>query len=180
MSEHLASPFDFNGNTWITFHLKKTKMYYQQVHNYFTIPVLFALSVAAYPALRISPVETVLPLVILSFLSFSYTTPWDNYLVAKGGWSYPENSVMALVGYIPVEEYMFFVIQTLITGLLWTVYRWFAIKVPLAGMFRSSPAFKYLVLSFLGLVVAIAYGYAIPKSSTFYLGMILSWSLPVL
>jgi 15-cis-phytoene synthase / lycopene beta-cyclase len=155
-------------------------MHYQQIHNYLTLPVLSALLVFVYPAMMISPFETMMPLAILCFLSFSYTTPWDNYLVAKGGWSYPDNSVMAIIGYIPVEEYAFFIIQTLITGLLWTAYRWFTIKVPLFGMLRSTSTFKYFVLSCLGLITAISYHYAIPDTPTFYLGMILSWSLPVL
>ncbi len=55
-----------------------------------------------------------------------YTTPWDNYLVARGVWWYNPALVTGLtLGYVPVEEYTFFVLQTLLTGLwvLWIVRR---------------------------------------------------------
>lgn len=46
-----------------------------------------------------------------------YTTPWDNYLVATGVWYYNPKLVLGLTfGYVPAEEYSFFVIQSLMTG----------------------------------------------------------------
>ncbi len=46
-----------------------------------------------------------------------YTTPWDNYLVASGVWYYDPKLVLGLTfGYVPAEEYTFFVVQTLMTG----------------------------------------------------------------
>jgi lycopene cyclase domain-containing protein len=51
-----------------------------------------------------------------------YTTPWDNYLVANGVWSYDPQRVLGVVwGWVPVEEYAFFVLQTLMTG-LWLLW----------------------------------------------------------
>lgn len=53
------------------------------------------------------------------FLAVTYTTPWDNYLVATNVWWYDEEHVIGLtLGYVPIEEYTFFVVQTLFTGLL--------------------------------------------------------------
>lgn len=52
----------------------------------------------------------------------AYTTPWDNYLVASKVWWYDRKLVNGLVlGYVPIEEYSFFVLQTLLTG-VWTTY----------------------------------------------------------
>ncbi|PJF35645.1 MAG: lycopene cyclase domain-containing protein [Candidatus Thermofonsia Clade 1 bacterium] len=46
-----------------------------------------------------------------------YTTPWDNYLVATRVWWYaPELVTGLLIGYVPIEEYTFFVLMTLLTG----------------------------------------------------------------
>jgi lycopene cyclase domain-containing protein len=46
-----------------------------------------------------------------------YTTPWDNYLVATGVWWYdPDLVIGLLLGWVPVEEYAFFILQTLMTG----------------------------------------------------------------
>ena len=46
-----------------------------------------------------------------------YTTPWDNYLVFKEVWNYPPQRVLGRLLYVPYEEYAFFLLQTLITGL---------------------------------------------------------------
>ncbi len=48
-----------------------------------------------------------------------YTTPWDNYLVATRVWSYNPARVWNIVlGYVPLEEYLFFVLQTILTGVM--------------------------------------------------------------
>lgn len=47
-----------------------------------------------------------------------YTTPWDNYLVASGVWWYDPQRVLGIVlGWVPIEEYSFFVLQTVMTGM---------------------------------------------------------------
>jgi lycopene cyclase domain-containing protein len=49
-----------------------------------------------------------------------YTTPWDNYLVATGVWYYnPELVTGIVIGYVPVEEYAFFILETILAGLWW-------------------------------------------------------------
>jgi lycopene cyclase domain-containing protein len=54
-------------------------------------------------------------------IALLYTTPWDNYLVANRVWWYEPALVTGIVfGWVPIEEYTFFVVQTLMTGLwLW-------------------------------------------------------------
>jgi len=61
-------------------------------------------------------------LVTLVFIAVTYTTPWDNYLVATRVWWYDPALVSGLViGWVPIEEYTFFVLQTVMTG-LWTIF----------------------------------------------------------
>ena len=56
----------------------------------------------------------------LALVALIYTTPWDNYLVATGVWWYDPRLVSGLtLGWVPAEEYCFFILQTLLTG-LWT------------------------------------------------------------
>jgi lycopene cyclase domain-containing protein len=51
-------------------------------------------------------------------LALIYTTPWDNYLVATGVWWYDPKMVIGLtLGHVPIEEYIFFILQTALTGL---------------------------------------------------------------
>jgi lycopene cyclase domain-containing protein len=53
-------------------------------------------------------------------LALIYTTPWDNYLVATHVWYYnPRQVTGILLGYVPLEEYTFFVLETLLAGLWW-------------------------------------------------------------
>ncbi|MHA1989757.1 MAG: lycopene cyclase domain-containing protein [Candidatus Hodarchaeales archaeon] len=55
----------------------------------------------------------------LSIIAFIYTTPWDNYLVAESIWFYDETLVTGLtIGWVPVEEYTFFIVQTILVGLI--------------------------------------------------------------
>ncbi len=59
-----------------------------------------------------------------------WTTPWDNYLVATGVWFYDPALVTGItLGWVPIEEYTFFVVLTLLTG-LWVL--WLARHLPSA------------------------------------------------
>lgn len=52
-------------------------------------------------------------------LALIYTTPWDNLLVATRVWYYDPARVWNIIlGWVPLEEYLFFVLQTILTGLV--------------------------------------------------------------
>jgi lycopene cyclase domain-containing protein len=56
---------------------------------------------------------------LLVGIAVVWTTPWDNYLVATRVWWYDPNLVLGIVfGYVPLEEYSFFVLQTALTGIM--------------------------------------------------------------
>jgi lycopene cyclase domain-containing protein len=117
------------------------------------------------------------PLGLITAIAFVYTTPWDNYLVARGVWSYPEGRVLGTVGYVPVEEYVFFVLQTALTGLWLRLLqaRW----PPPADAPRSRPlrlawTAAWLSLAFVGVVLWTRGGTGL------YGGLILAWAAPVL
>lgn len=57
-------------------------------------------------------------MIALAVVAFVYTTPWDNYLVATRVWWYDIELVSGIVfGYVPIEEYTFFIVQPIMTGL---------------------------------------------------------------
>jgi lycopene cyclase domain-containing protein len=112
-----------------------------------------------------------------------YTTPWDNYLVANGVWYYDPELVIGLTfGWVPVEEYTFFILQPILTG-LWLL--WLARHLPrrwtqsveyrnpsgLALRWISTVALGALWLMMIGV---LASGW---QPGT-YLGLILTWALP--
>ncbi|MFI5268294.1 MAG: lycopene cyclase domain-containing protein [Chloroflexota bacterium] len=54
----------------------------------------------------------------ICLIALIYTTPWDNLLILNGVWTYPPRRVLNIVfGVAPLEEYSFFVLQTILTSL---------------------------------------------------------------
>jgi lycopene cyclase domain-containing protein len=112
-------------------------------------------------------------------LALVYTTPWDNYLVATGVWSYNPQLVSGLVfGWVPVEEYTFFVVETILSALWWL---FLARRNPKTGEFRSDRTLVRrsagaLVIAWLLFTVVFFSGW---KPGT-YLSITLFWALPAI
>lgn len=55
-------------------------------------------------------------------IALLYTTPWDNYLVATRVWWYDPALVTGItLGWVPIEEYTFFILQPILAG-LWLLF----------------------------------------------------------
>ncbi|WP_119072537.1 lycopene cyclase domain-containing protein [Aggregatilinea lenta] len=102
-------------------------MSYFEVLALFIGPPLIVLALLAWRDGRRKPVaawgvlaeRAYLAVLLHVAIAMAYTTPWDNYLVATGVWWYDPALVIGLtVGWVPIEEYTFFVVQTLMSGLL--------------------------------------------------------------
>lgn len=114
----------------------------------------------------------------------TYTTLWDNYLVAKGVWNYDPDLVTGhTIGYVPIEEYTFFVLQTLLTG---SFMQAAAHRIP-ADESADHPALtpqstlraRLAVTGSLGVLwLASAYSLWRKETRDNYLGLILVWALP--
>jgi lycopene cyclase domain-containing protein len=120
----------------------------------------------------------------LAAIALIYTTPWDNYLVASGIWTYGPNRVAEslLIGYVPVEEYMFFILQPIMTGsffLLFAGRQPGSVQEMQESLKHGTPSLLgsafWVLLTFLGL----ACYFILPERFT-YFGLILSWACPVL
>ncbi|NWG32822.1 MAG: lycopene cyclase domain-containing protein [Chloroflexi bacterium] len=121
-------------------------------------------------------------------LAVVYTTPWDNYLVATGVWYYNPDLVTGIViGYVPIEEYTFFVVETILAGLWW----WFLARrlspLPLgegAGMrenFTPNKRLVYLSASVLVLLWSVfTYLFFFGNVKWTYLSITLFWALPAI
>lgn len=109
-----------------------------------------------------------------------YTTPWDNYLVVTGVWWYDPRLVTGVVlGWVPIEEYTFFVLQTLAMGLLLIVL---AKRLPMPADSPTQPpgrtGVRVVATAITGIIwltstVVLLSGWA-PGT---YLTLILSWAL---
>jgi lycopene beta-cyclase len=112
-------------------------------------------------------------------VAVSYTTPWDNYLVASDVWSYDRELVTgAAIGWVPIEEYTFFVLQTMLTG---SWLQWLMRHMPLdeSPYINRYPIARAAATAILGAiwwrsVRSMARG----KASDTYRDLIVSWALP--
>jgi lycopene beta-cyclase len=117
-------------------------------------------------------------LIALVLIAMIYTTPWDNYLVATGVWWYDPELVTGLtLGWVPIEEYTFFVLQTILTG-LWLL--WLARRIkPARSVFRPKQPLRWAITLSLEIfwllsVVSLAADW---QPGT-YLALIMIWALP--
>ncbi len=114
-------------------------------------------------------------------MALVYTTPWDNYLLANGVWFYdPQRVSGVFLGYVPIEEYCFFVLQTLLVG-LWTLRVRSYLKSSESLIVSSlSLRLRLTIFAFGVWLVAIVLWIIGWKPGT-YLALILAWGLiPVL
>ncbi|MCB0196063.1 MAG: lycopene cyclase domain-containing protein [Anaerolineae bacterium] len=107
-----------------------------------------------------------------------YTTPWDNYLVARRVWWYDPNLVTGIIfGWVPIEEYTFFVLQPLFTG-LWLIV-WARRLNPAPPLKSDYASIRQRLVLLLGLLWAgmasILIGQWLPGT---YLALELVWALP--
>jgi hypothetical protein len=144
---------------------------YSAFHLLFVLPPIAAL---AYAGPRLTR-ERAVGIAVLAAIAFVYTTPWDNYLIAQGVWSYPPGAVLGRVGYAPYEEYAFFVLQPILTGL------WFHRVAPAPDATTPADGTSARVAGTVAwTALAVAGGALLTTDAGYYLGAILLWSAPVL
>ena len=145
------------------------------------LPLVFFLILNLYQTREkyvISPYIAIVGLVIVAFI---YTTPWDNYLVAENIWFYDPNLVTGYtLGWVPIEEYLFFIVQTILLGLIFL----YVMKIqPLKNQndlvtersvkIRLLSTFLLFLLWFPTVLILILN----PDPSLTYLSLILAWGL---
>jgi lycopene cyclase domain-containing protein len=106
-----------------------------------------------------------------------YTTPWDNYLVATRVWWYDPALVSGIVlGWVPLEEYIFFILQPLVTG-LWLLF--LARRLPVATGSGAQPRLRSVSVLVASLIWLGSAGLLLSgwEPGT-YLALELVWALP--
>jgi lycopene cyclase domain-containing protein len=115
---------------------------------------------------------------LLATVAVLYTTPWDNYLVASETWTYPEERTWGIrLGWVPLEEYCFFVLQTVMTGL------WVGLLLRVQPNAGSGGGGTALRTAWAAALLAVALGGVLAMAgpeSLRYLGLILAWAAPPL
>jgi lycopene cyclase domain-containing protein len=160
--------------------------YFGFLLRFLVVPLLLLGAVLLYESRR--PGSKRLPvrdgrswLVVLAHvvIALLYTTPWDNYLVATEVWWYDRSLVTGItLGWVPLEEYTFFVLQTLLAG-MWVLFlagHMAPVRTsqsPLASGIRIVATSVTMVV-WVGAVIILLAGWG-PGT---YLALELSWALP--
>ncbi|SNX84613.1 probable Bifunctional lycopene cyclase/phytoene synthase [Melanopsichium pennsylvanicum] len=151
---------------------------YRHFHLMWTLPLCIVLYLIAKPFLtKLDRAK----LILLPVIAFVWTSPWDNLIVKNRAWFYHGHCIWFTIGYVPIEEYFFFVIQSLISTLWCTLLtRWYLPNLSLApaSPSRIKLATPALVTSLLCLMIGL--NMAVPETHSYYFGMITWWaSLPL-
>lgn len=152
-------------------------MSYFAFHLVFTLPPILLLAlVQRQPLAGIGGRKAWLALGLITLLALVYTTPWDNYLIWRDVWHYGRGRVVGTIGYVPVEEYLFFVLQPILTG-LWLYWLLAHKGEPIAQehstIVRTIGTVFWVALSLAGALM-------LQWNPGVYLGLILVWAGPIL
>lgn len=153
-------------------------MTYFQILMVFILPPILVLAFTLRKKMAWRETRLLLIMVIVAVV---YTTPWDNYLVANNIWWYDPALVTGItLGWVPIEEYTFFVLQTLFTGLFYLLLR--SENTEKYSHSHNSKYIRRYSLGFAGLFWLIAVGllfYGGPQWR--YLAITVAWAfIPVM
>lgn len=154
---------------------QESSLTYLQFHFVFIVPPLLILGWRLGRVLPALGPRGPWALFLILAVAFVYTTPWDNYLVWKEVWGYPPERVLARIGYVPVEEYLFFLLQPGIGGMLFyrLLARMRAAPVP------ASPTAVRLLGALPWILLSGAGFWLLTFEAGTYMGLILAWAAPV-
>lgn len=149
-------------------------MTYLQFHFVFILPVIALL---LWLVTRVKPARyAYIWLFVIALIALIYTTAWDNYLVYRGVWYYGPDRVIGTIGYVPIEEYLFFLLQPFLTGLF---FYWMLMRRKIEHVAASSNKPRWI-----GTLVYVLLGIAgifhFREDAGLYMGLILVWACPVL
>ena len=159
--------------------------------NYFDYLLLFiifpSIVLAVFFAIRVWKSSSLTPIIqfgfsfsILALVAFIYTTPWDNYLVASGIWFYDPSKIIGIVyGYVPLEEYSFFILETLLICLVASLLIQFNYIDLHFSYHSSSSSLKMVVLGLLSSIwILCLFSYLLNINSMKYMNLLFLWALP--
>jgi lycopene cyclase domain-containing protein len=92
-------------------------MTYARFHLGFTVPwVVWSLIMNWNSWAELGTIRAALLTLVIVY---AFTSPWDNWAVKRGIWGFPEGRFSFRIAHLPVEEYAFFGLQTLmVIGLM--------------------------------------------------------------
>ncbi|KAJ1025756.1 hypothetical protein NDA18_004092 [Ustilago nuda] len=153
---------------------------YRHFHLLWTLPLCLVLYLIARPFLtKLDRAK----LILLPIIAFVWTTPWDNLIVYNRAWYYHRHCIWFTIGYVPIEEYFFFIIQSLISTLWCTLLtRWYLPNIYLVPTTTQGKQRIWATPTLVAFAACFVVGTKMAKPDThgYYFGMISWWaSLPL-
>lgn len=134
------------------------------------LPVALLLRRAGRPSGRLLGAAAALAAVALA-----WTAPWDEHLVRTGVWSYGGDRVLARLGSVPAEEYLFVVlVVALVASWGHLLGRFDRRPAPASSQTRARGVAAWLAVLVVGGLLLLAGG------GVRYLGLLLVWIAPPL
>lgn len=153
-------------------------MTYGRFHLLFNLPVLLLL--ALWIRVWERGWDWIWPFLVVLAIVYVFTIPWDNYAAFHGIWGFPRGQYSLKIGWLPVEEYLFFGIQaTQAAGLT------IALLEALPVQARGIASFDQTTIIICGaifsawVVIGILGRKIGPRSRWHYAWHLLFWFLPV-
>lgn len=115
----------------------------------------------------------------LAAIALFWTTPWDNYIVANGVWTYGTDRVIGVIGYVPIEEYLFFILMPAFNGALFYLILK-AFKGIRHSETTSAPNHRALICILFVIVLSVALLVFLNNERFFYFSVTLLWFVPPL
>ncbi len=161
--------------------------YFNFLGIFLLIPILILLAVLQYGrgwqtiAQQVGASKKSVGFIIILHIALAlvWTTPWDNYLVATRVWWYDPALVNGLtIGYVPIEEYTFFVLQPILSA-LWLMFLMPRLYQTSQSNIDSGWQFRGAITLILGMIWLVFAGLLLSEYKQFtYLGLELVWALP--
>lgn len=116
-------------------------------------------------------------LAIMTAFGVIYAALWENHMIYQKAWWYSENAVIARIGYMPIEEYLFASLSIVFVT-LWTTFcarfHLHSLSLKCTSQFEFQ-TIRLSVTAVLTIAMYVGWIYAIPSTRTFYMGSML-WS----
>lgn len=112
-------------------------------------------------------------------LMLIYTAPWINYTMHRHSLKYHKDTVITTVDELPIERYIFFIMQMIFTS-LWTSLcsRWTFSALYLKSTNRIQfHLIRYSVITLMVAAMYFGWKHSISGNKTFYLGSMVWWFL---
>jgi len=155
-------------------------MSYIKFHATFNLPVLILLTALNFLVVPWTAGELFALFAILGVVMV-FTTPWDNAAAKWGIWGFPRDRVLAWIGYLPVEEYAFFWLQSMNVMLLtrWLMQEFGWMTQVTSGLGDISPVAVLEILVIWAAAWVLVY--LRPPAPRFHYAIhLLFWFLPVI